>query len=248
MSSPLAKDRIVFPLDVDTHDRAIEWARLLKNDVGLVKVGLELFLSEGPQIVVSLRQYGARIFLDLKLHDIPNTVRQAALVAGRLGVELLTVHASGGPAMVAAACEGAAQGAREVRLPAPAVLAVTVLTSISDAELEAVGMRGPCEEAALRLGKLAISAGAQGLVCSPKEVGLLRAAVGSSPLLVVPGIRPASSETHDQARTDTPAKAIREGASLLVIGRPIREASDPVARAREIAAEIEPFLRPSLAN
>jgi len=236
---PGPHERIIFAVDVDSSTRAFEWAALLQGEVGMLKVGLELFVSEGPSVVHGLRQRGARVFLDLKLHDIPNTVRQSAQQAARLGAELLTVHASGGAAMVAAAVEGATQGAREVRLPAPVVLAVTVLTSISDAELDAVGMRGPCEDAVLRLGKLAVNAGAQGLVCSPRETKLLRGEIGKAPLLVVPGIRPASSDTHDQARAETPAKAIADGASLLVVGRPIREAADPVARTREIAAEID---------
>jgi len=235
---PGPHERIVFALDVENASRAFAWADLLASEVGLFKVGLELFISEGPSVVHGLRQRGARIFLDLKLHDIPNTARQAALAAARLGAELLTVHASGGAAMIAAAVEGAAQGAREVRLPAPSVLGVTVLTSLSEGELDAVGLRGPCEDAVVRLGKLAVSAGAQGLVCSPREVSALRAEVGTAPLLVVPGIRPASSEQNDQTRSETPARAIADGASLLVVGRPIREAQDPVARTREIAAEI----------
>lgn len=240
---PGPHERIIFALDVENAQRAFDWASLLGSEVGMLKVGLELFISEGPSVVHGLRQRGARIFLDLKLHDIPNTVRQAALAAARLGAELLTVHASGGPAMIAAAVEGAAQGAREVRLPAPSVLAVTVLTSISETELDAVGLRGPCEDAVVRLGKLAIDAGAQGLVCSPREVASLRAAVGKAPLLVVPGIRPSGSDVQDQARAETPAKAIGDGASLLVIGRPIREAADPVESTRAIAAEIDAALR-----
>lgn len=235
---PGPHERIIFALDVESGARAFEWAATLQGEVGMLKVGLELFVAEGPSVVTGLRGRGARIFLDLKLHDIPNTVRQAALAAARLGAELLTVHASGGAAMIAAAVEGAAQGAREVRLPAPSVLAVTVLTSLTDAELDTVGLRGPCEEAVLRLGKLAVQAGAQGLVCSPREVKALRAEIGQAPLLVVPGIRPASSDRNDQARAETPEKAIADGASLLVIGRPIREASDPVARTRAIAEEI----------
>jgi orotidine-5'-phosphate decarboxylase len=240
---PGPNERLIFALDVESSTRAFEWASLLQGEVGMLKVGLELFVSEGPAVVHGLRQRGARIFLDLKLHDIPNTVRQAAQHAARLGAELITVHGAGGAAMVAAAVEGAAQGSREVRLPAPSVLAVTVLTSLSDAELDAIGLRGPCEDAVVRLAKLAVGAGAQGLVCSPRELKALRAEIGKAPLLVVPGIRPAASETHDQARAETPGRAIADGASLLVVGRPIREAADPVARAREIAAEIDRALR-----
>jgi orotidine-5'-phosphate decarboxylase len=236
MTTP--KDRLAFALDVDTAERALEWARLLAGEVGLLKVGLELFSSEGPQVVHALRKEGARIFLDLKLNDIPNTVRHAAMVAGRLGAELLTVHASAGRAAIEAAVEGSAQGAREVRLPAPGVLAVTVLTSLSDTDLEALGLEGTTSSAALRLAKLAVAAGAHGCVCSPREVAALRQELGPSPLLVVPGIRQASGETHDQTRSDTPAAAVRGGASLLVVGRPIREAADPVARAREIVQEM----------
>jgi len=239
---PGPSERIIFALDVDGAERAFEWAHLLRGEVGMLKVGLELFVTAGPSVVQGLRGRGARIFLDLKLHDIPHTVRQAALMAGRLGAELLTVHAQGGEAMIAAAVEGAAQGAREVDLPAPSVLAVTVLTSLSEGDLDAMGLRGPCDDAVCRLGKLAIAAGAQGLVCSPRELRALRGEIGPAPLLVVPGIRPAASDHHDQARAETPARAIACGASLLVVGRPIREAADPVARAREISAEIEAAL------
>ena len=236
MLSP--KDRLAFALDVDTLDRAVAWVRLLAGEVGLFKVGLELFASEGPAAIHALRREGARIFLDLKLHDIPNTVGHAAMVAGRLGAELLTVHASAGRAAIEAAVEGAAQGAREVRLPAPGVLAVTVLTSLADLDLQAIGLEGDSSSAALRLAKLAVAAGAQGCVCSPREVQLLRTELGPAPLLVVPGIRLAMGETHDQTRADTPEAAIRGGASVLVVGRPIREAADPVAKAREIVLEM----------
>jgi orotidine-5'-phosphate decarboxylase len=170
------------------------------------------------------------VFLDLKLHDIPATVEGAARSAAATGAALLTVHASGGADMVAAAVRGAGPGTR--------VLAVTVLTSLDAAALEAIGLAGPPDAAVVRLARLAVAAGAGGLVCSPHEVAQVRAAVGPGPLLVVPGVRPAGAAKGDQARVATPEDAVRAGADVIVIGRPLRDAPDPVAAARAIAATI----------
>jgi orotidine-5'-phosphate decarboxylase len=170
------------------------------------------------------------VFLDLKLHDIPNTVEGAARSAARLGARLLTVHAAGGPAMVQAAARGAGPGVR--------VLAVTVLTSLDTATLDEIGLVGPPEAAVVRLARLAIDAGAGGLVCSPHEVEAVRAAVGPAPLLVVPGVRPAGAAKGDQSRVAAPAVAVRAGADVIVVGRPLREGGDPAAAARRIAAEL----------
>jgi orotidine-5'-phosphate decarboxylase len=196
----------------------------------MLKVGLEMFSAEGPAAVRAAAALGPPVFLDLKLHDIPNTVEGAARSAARSGASLLTVHASGGPEMVRAAVRGAGAGMR--------VLAVTVLTSMDDAALSAVGLAGPAESAVVRLAKLAVAAGAGGIVCSPLEVAAVRAAVGPEPLLVIPGVRPAGAARGDQARVATPAEAVRWGADVLVIGRPLREGGDPAARAREIAATL----------
>jgi orotidine-5'-phosphate decarboxylase len=167
------------------------------------------------------------VFLDLKLHDIPNTVQGAARSAARSGAALLTVHAGGGADMIAAAVRGAGPKVR--------VLAVTVLTSLDGAALDAIGLAGPPEAAVVRLARLAVAAGAGGLVCSPLEVAAVRAAVGPGPLLVVPGVRPAGAARGDQSRVATPEAAVRDGADVLVLGRPLRDAPDPAAAARAIA-------------
>jgi orotidine-5'-phosphate decarboxylase len=225
--------RLCVALDVSSKSEADRLARLLEPEVRLFKVGLELYTACGPDAVTRLRVTGAEIFLDLKLHDIPNTVERAAECAARIGCDLLTVHAAGGPAMVAAAVKGARGGLVRTR-----VLAVTVLTSLSAEDLARIGLAGSPSEAVLRLARLALDAGAEGLVCSPQEVAALRRKLGPGPLLVVPGIRPAGAEAGDQSRVATPADAARAGADVLVVGRPITQAPDPLAAARALNAEI----------
>jgi orotidine-5'-phosphate decarboxylase len=225
-----ASERICVPLDFPTLGEAERFARLLAPHVGMLKVGLELFTAEGPPAVRAAAALGRPVFLDLKLHDIPNTVEGAARSAAATGARLLTVHAAGGAAMIRAAVRGAGSGVR--------ILAVTVLTSLDAAALGEVGLAGPPQEAVVRLAKLAVAAGAGGLVCSPQEVRAVRAAVGPGPLLVVPGIRPAGASVGDQARVATPAAAVADGADVIVVGRPLREAADPVAAAQRIAAEL----------
>lgn len=222
------RERICAALDFGTWAEAEPFARAVAPEVGMLKVGLEMFTAEGPAAVRAAAALGRPVFLDLKLHDIPNTVEGAARSASRSGASLLTIHASGGSEMVRAAVRGAGPSVR--------VLAVTVLTSIDATALDAIGLRGPPEAAVVRLAKLAIDAGAGGIVCSPLEVAAVRAAVGPGPLLVIPGVRPPGAARGDQARVATPADAVRSGADVLVIGRPLREGNDPAARAREIAA------------
>lgn len=217
-------------LDFPAWRLAEPFARAVAPAVGMLKVGLELFAAEGPDAVRAATGFGRPVFLDLKLHDIPNTVEGAARSAAATGASLLTVHASGGAEMVRAAVRGAGP---EVR-----VLAVTVLTSLDAGALDAVGLAGPPEAAVVRLARLAVAAGAGGIVCSPHEVAAVRAAVGPEPLLVVPGVRPPGAAKGDQARVATPAEAARAGADVLVLGRPLRDAADPAAAAREIAASL----------
>lgn len=226
--------RLIAALDVPTVAEARALCAALAGTVGLAKVGLELYVAEGPAAVRAAQEAGLPVFLDLKLHDIPNTVEGAARSAAALGVQMLTVHASGGRAMIAAARTGleTASGAR------PLLLAVTVLTSLSPADLADAGLPCTVEEQVVRLGRLAVDAGADGLVCSPHEAAALRRALGNEPILVVPGIRPAGSATHDQARAATPASAVRAGADYLVVGRPLREGPSPADAARRIAAEL----------
>ncbi len=231
-------ERILVALDTPDPDRARVLARALVGRVGGFKIGLELFCSCGPSLVMEIREIGLPIFLDLKLHDIPNTVAGAASAAARLGVAFLTVHALGGGPMIRRAAAAASEAASGAGLPVPTVLAVTVLTSHDDAELERLGIAGPSGSAVERLACLARDAGAGGLVCSPLEIAAARA-VFPSGVLVVPGIRPAGSGADDQARTSTPARALRLGADRIVIGRPITRAPDPAAAADAIAREID---------
>jgi orotidine-5'-phosphate decarboxylase len=223
-------DRLCAALDFGTWRAAEPFARAVAPVVGMLKVGLELFAAEGPAAVRAAAALGRPVFLDLKLHDIPNTVEGAARSAAASGASLVTVHASGGPRMIEAAVRGAGGGLR--------VLAVTVLTSLDDEQLARIGLAGPAERAVVRLARLAVEAGAAGLVCSPLEVAAVRAAVGREPLLVVPGVRPAGTAAGDQARVASPAEAVRAGADVLVLGRPLRDAADPVAAARAIAATL----------
>lgn len=207
----------------------------LEGEVAALKVGLELFSGHGPAAVERLRGH-APVFLDLKLHDIPTTVERAGRRLGRLGPTLVTVHALGGGAMVAAAVEGLEAGSAEVGATSPGVLAVTVLTSLSAEDLEAAGLP-PAEQLVPRLAGIAVDAGAAGVVCAPPDLGQVRDAVGGGPLVVTPGVRLAGSARDDHARSATPAGALRDGADLVVVGRPVTRAGDPVTAARSILAE-----------
>lgn len=232
------RKRIAVALDASERSRLLELARLVGPAVGVLKVGLEAFCAHGPELVRELAAL-APVFLDLKLHDIPNTVGGAAAAAARTGASILNVHAGGGAEMMRAAGERAREAATSVGLPVPKVIAVTVLTSLDAAALAEVGFAGAPREAALRLALLARQAGLDGVVCSPEEIGTIRSACGPEFLLVVPGIRPAGSAAGDQKRIATPGAAARAGADLLVIGRPITGAADPAAAARAIADEID---------
>ena len=221
---------IAVALDAPNLDTAARWANLVTPHVSTVKIGLELYLRYGPEAVASVRgASNVAVFLDLKLNDIPATVAGAARSVARLRPELLTVHAVGGMAAVRAAVEAA---------PDTKIVAVTVLTSLGDGDLERLGVAGPVGDAVRRLATLGVEAGARGLVCSPREVAAVRAEVGPDITLITPGVRPAGSEANDQARIATPEEARRAGADLLVIGRPITGAPDPGAAAAAIAAPL----------
>ena len=235
---PDGRTRIAVALDAAERERILALARLVAPEAGVLKVGLEAFCAHGPELVRELAVI-APVFLDLKLHDIPNTVGGAAAAAARTGASILNVHAGGGVEMMRAAGDRAREAAAAASLTAPKVIAVTILTSLDAAALAGVGLSGTPREAALRLALLARSSGLDGVVCSPEEVAAIRSACGPDFLLVVPGIRPAGSAAADQKRIATPAAAARAGADLLVIGRPITGAPDPAAAARAIAREIE---------
>ncbi|HEY8432654.1 MAG TPA: orotidine-5'-phosphate decarboxylase [Sandaracinaceae bacterium] len=230
MGSMSPRDRIVFALDVPSLDAGRALLERVAPQVGVVKVGLELFVAEGPRAVRAVHDAGSACFLDLKLHDIPATVGRAAAAAARLGVRYLTVHASAGPAALSAAA-GAVRGSPTQ------LLAVTALTSLDASQLSAIGFEPDPRAVVSRLASLAASCGIDGFVCAPAEVRAVRA-IAERALIVVPGVRPAGSDAGDQARVATPAQAIAEGADLLVVGRPIRDAADPVQAARAIADEI----------
>jgi len=233
-----ARSRLAVALDLPTRGALLAAARALAPEAGVLKLGLEAFVSQGPELVKEIAASGARVFLDLKLHDIPNTVGRAAAAAVTTGASLVNCHAAGGPAMMTAFGEEARAAAAKAGLPRPALLAVTVLTSLDAEALARIGLVGTPREAALRLALLAREAGLDGVVCSPEEIEAIRAACGPGFLLVVPGVRPAGAETGDQKRVATPGDAIRAGADLLVVGRPILGAPDRVAAARAIVAEI----------
>jgi orotidine-5'-phosphate decarboxylase len=229
-----AADRRLAPvavaLDAPDIDVAAHWATLVTPHVSTVKIGLELYLRYGPAVVATVRGgSGVHVFLDLKLHDIPNTVAGAARAVSKLRPEILTVHAAGGADMIKAAVEAA---------PDAVVAGVTLLTSIGDKDLAELGMEGSVSDAVRRMATLAVSAGARGLVCSPQEVAAVRAEVGEDILLITPGIRLAGATSDDQARIATPVEALKAGADLLVIGRPITKASDPGAAAAAIAGSL----------
>jgi orotidine-5'-phosphate decarboxylase len=228
-----AKDRLAVALDLPDGDQAMQLVDRLGNTCQWFKVGMELYYAAGNKIVQQLRDRGFKVFLDLKLHDIPNTVAGAVRSATHAGASLLTIHASGGAAMMTAATEAAAA------LGSPRLLAVTVLTSMDANELAGIGISASPADQVLRLAKLAQKSGIDGMVCSAEEVAILRKETGPQTLLVIPGIRPAGSAVEDQKRIATPAQAIVDGASLLVVGRPITRAVDPAAAARAILEEIE---------
>jgi orotidine-5'-phosphate decarboxylase len=223
---------LIVALDTADAAQALRWAQTLTPHAGLFKLGLEFFLAHGPAGVRQVTE--APAFLDLKLHDIPNTVAGGVRAVLPLRPRMLTIHASGGPAMVRAA----AQEAAGVGAERPLILAVTVLTSLDQAALNAVGIAAEPADQVLRLGRMAVAAGADGLVCSPQEVAVLRQALGPKFTLVVPGIRPAGSAQGDQARTMTPREAVEAGADWIVVGRPITAAPDPVAAAAALLGSL----------
>jgi orotidine-5'-phosphate decarboxylase len=221
---------IAVALDAPNLEIASRWAGLVTPHVSTVKIGLELYLRYGPEVVASIRgASGVRVFLDLKLHDIPATVASAVRAVARLRPQLITVHAAGGPAMIRAAVEAA---------PGTPIAAVTALTSLNGEDLDRIGVPGGIANWVLRLAAMAVEAGASGLVCSPREVAAVRAEVGPGITLITPGVRPAGADRHDQARVATPEEALRAGADLLVIGRAITGAPDPGAAAAAIAASL----------
>lgn len=229
-----ARDRVIVALDCGK-DEALDLARKLSGHATWVKIGMTLYYAEGPAIVTAMKDLGFKVFLDLKFHDIPHQVKGAARSATASGADMITMHAVGGPAMMEAAVAGAAEAARENGGDAPVTLGITVLTSMSEADLAATGVSRDLADQVIYLAKTAVDAGLSGVVASPKEAVALRAALGSEAYIVTPGVRPAGAEVGDQSRVTTPARAFENGASHIVVGRPITQAPDPVAAFESIA-------------
>ncbi len=225
------KNKIIVALDVPEVSEALAMAKKLQHSVGVMKVGLELFTAAGPDVVRELRAMGCNVFLDLKMHDIPNTVAKSVESAVKLGASFLTVHACGGAAMLQSASDAAHGSSLQL-------LAVTVLTSLTDKDLLQLGIPDKPADRVHRLAKLAVECNVRGLVCSPEEVSAMRSEYPAGVVLVTPGIRPEGSAMNDQKRAATPREAIQRGSDYIVIGRPITAAADPVAAAEAIAASL----------
>ena len=232
------RERLIVALDLDDLDRVKALVRLLAGELGMFKVGKQLFTHAGPAVVKMIQEMGGEVFLDLKFHDIPTTVAKAAIEATRLGVKMFNVHASGSLEMMRQTVKEMRRVCRQEALRRPITLAVTVLTSLSKSDLEKVGVGGEVADQVVRLALLSREAGMDGVVASPREVGEIRAACGRRFIIVSPGIRPQRGKRNDQRRVMTPEEAIRAGVDYIVVGRPITEAKDPLGAAREIVAEM----------
>lgn len=233
----MADDRLIVALDVSTMDAMKSIVSSLGDSVSFYKVGMELFYAEGDQTVRYLQEHGKHVFLDLKLHDIPNTHGVSSLT--RLGANLITIHGQGGPIMMKAAAEAARESAEKLGIERPKLLAITVLTSFDDESWTSIGGQLPIANQVIRLAKLAKESGMDGVVCSALEAKMIREACGPDFLIVTPGIRPSFAATNDQKRIATPSSALQDGASRLVIGRPITQAEHPQEAVRLIIEEME---------
>lgn len=237
----MADDRLIVALDFHKMEEVRELVNKLGDSVSAYKVGMELYYSVGREAVIWLKDEGKKVFLDLKLHDIPNTVASGLCSLMDLGADMLNVHAEGGYTMMKTAAERLHKAAEEANVPCPKLIAVTVLTSISEEEWADLGFAQDVKikSIAVRLAKLAKKAGLDGVVASPHEAALIREACGEDFLIVTPGVRPAGSSVDDQSRIATPAAALKNGATHLVVGRPVRSAEDPVQAAKNIIKEME---------
>ena len=237
-------DKLIVALDVETADRALELFNALHDVAGMFKIGSQLFTAAGPNIVREIVARGGRVFLDLKFHDIPNTVAAAGAEATRLGVSIFNVHASGGVEMMKRTAEAVAETAERERLMKPKVIAVTLLTSLNQASMEQLGINDEPPTVVARLARVAANCGLDGVVASPQEIGIIRETVANRDFLIVtPGIRSSAGQTQDQRRTLNAAEAIRAGADYLVVGRPILNAEDPPGAARKIVEDIDAAMR-----
>ncbi|MDY6351124.1 MAG: orotidine-5'-phosphate decarboxylase [Selenomonas sp.] len=234
----MSDDRLIVALDVHTMQDVERLVKTLGNTVTYYKVGMELFYSVGPDVVQWLKEQGKHVFLDLKLHDIPNTVAGGLASLMGLGADIVNVHASGGYTMMKTAADKLHEAAKEQGIPCPKIIGVTVLTSMNEDDWKKLGETEPMKGRVTRLAKLAKAAGLDGVVASPQEAAGIRAACGDDFLIVTPGVRPAGASLDDQSRIATPAQALKNGATHLVIGRPIRAAENPKAAAKAILEEM----------
>ena len=235
----MADNRLIVALDFHKFDDVEKLVDTLGDSVSYYKVGMELFYSEGTKVISYLKEKGKNIFLDLKLHDIPNTVAQGLCSLMVQGADIINVHASGGYTMMKTAADKLHKAAEEAGVPCPKIIAVTILTSISEADWQGLGMQCSIREQVVRLAKLTKEAGLDGVVASPQEAAAIREACGKDFMIVTPGVRPAGASIDDQSRIATPAAALKNGATHLVIGRPIRAAEDPKKAAEAIIKEME---------
>ena len=227
-----ASHKLIIALDVPDFGQMKSIVERIGPAISTYKIGHQLFTAEGPQVIHYLKEQGKSVFLDLKLHEIPNSVALAIEAAGRHGVDMVTVHATGGGKMMQAAVEASSE------FPAMKILALTVVTGLSDRDLEQIGYIPSCEELVLRLAKLAQESGCHGVVASPKEIALIRSNLGDELLIVTPGVRPADSDAGDQSRIGTPEQAINSGASYIVLGRPVVKAESPALAVKNIIHQI----------
>ena len=240
----MVKDKIIVALDVPTKEEALAIVAELGDKVGAYKIGMQLYNACGPEILKEVTARNGKIFLDLKFHDIPNTVASAAKVVADLGVFMFNVHACGGSKMMKAAAEALKEEAANLGVARPLLIAVTVLTSLSEEEVQGeIGISRSIEEQVAAMAKLAQDCGLDGVVASPKEIAIIREACGEDFLIVTPGIRPRDASVDDQKRVKTPGEAVKDGADYLVIGRPITKAEDRVAAVNSIVADMESALQ-----
>ena len=233
------RGKLIVALDVDNEKRALEIVDKLKDQVNFFKIGLELFTSCGPDIVAAVKAKGCDVFLDLKFHDIPNTAAKSTAAAARLGVSILNVHALGGYDMMKRCAESIVAEAKASKIEKPRIIAVTILTSMEKKSLKKIGINDNIKIEVSKLAKLAKDASLDGVVASPSEVKLIRRELGEEFIIVTPGVRPEWAATNDQKRIATPKEAVLNGATYIVVGRPIVEASDPLAAAKRVLEEIK---------
>jgi len=232
------KDKIIFALDVEHFQEAQRWVNALKDRVGIFKVGKQLFTHAGPKVIDMIRQKGQNVFLDLKYHDIPNTVAKAGEEATKLNVTMFNLHALGGFEMMKKTVEASRAAAKKLGIPKPIILAVTILTSMDEEALKEVGVQVPILDEVGRLALLSMKAGIDGVVASPQEISMIRQKCGEKFIIVTPGIRSPTDKKDDQKRTLSPKEAVAAGANYLVIGRPIKEAKDPIEAVQRIVEDI----------